>query len=350
MGRIESIPANQNTEIFTTDQLREAWLGGEPITFGDPILAHTSFPYTSLFFPLGFPMEIATNCRAVLEAAEESWGRFPRLFDVEPVRLQVGVTEGDSRICPPTPVGRMCGHLVSNVADGENFVVTDLSRMQSSIWVTEAAVLHRDYFRYFFLESAALCCVSSRHATGVHAGCVALDGKGILLCGDSGAGKSTLTYACAEAGWTYVTDDGSYLVHGRTDRLVAGNCSLVRFRPTAEKLFPQLQGSDVMQRAGVGKPSIELPTLRDGHIHTANTAHVQYLVFLKRNVEEQELAVFPKAVARLYVEQQLHCIPYRSGAHLQPLEALLQSETLELRYNDLDWAIERLTRLIREGR
>ena len=350
MERIESFAANQGTDLLTTEQLREAWRNGEQVPLGDPILAHARFPYTALFFPIGFPVEVTTNCKAVLDAAAESWGQHPQLFDVEPVRVQVGVTEGETRICPPTPVCRMSGHLLSHVADSENFAVYDLSRLQSNIWVTEAAVLHRDYFRYFFLESAAFAGIASRHVTGIHAGCVALDGKAVLLCGDSGAGKSTLTYACAQAGWTYVTDDGSYLIHGRTDRMIAGNCGVFRFRPSAEALFPQLHGLDVLQRAGVGKPSIELPTHRDGPLQTAYTAHVQYMVFLKRNVEVQELVAFPNEVARLYVEQALHCIPYRSGSHLQPLEALLQSETLELRYNDLDWAIERLTRLIREGR
>jgi hypothetical protein len=37
-------------------------------------------------------------------------------------------------------------------------------------------------------------------------------------------GKSTWAYACTKAGWTYVADDGSFLVHEQDDYLVAGNC------------------------------------------------------------------------------------------------------------------------------
>ncbi len=337
-------------EVLTTEELKEAWLRREPVEFGDPVMAHARFDRQATFFPLGFPVRISTNSETVLDAARESWGRFTAQFDTEPVRLQIGVIEGESQICPPTPTCRMRGHLVSNIADDENCSILDLSQLTAMIWVTKAALRHRDYFRYFFLESSAMGCISSRHATGIHAGCVAMKDAAVLLCGDSGAGKSTLSYACARAGWSYVTDDGSYLVHGRTDRLVTGNCFQVRFRPSAEQLFPHLRGLEVMQRAGVGKPSIELPTLPGGSIRTSNTAKVQYMIFLKRNVATEELVPFPRAVARLYFEQSVHCMPYEADRRLRALDELTEVEVLELRYNDLTWAVERLGRLVTEGR
>jgi hypothetical protein len=347
MGQAERAAA---TDLLTIEQLKEAWLRSEPIEFGNPIFATTRFELSETFFPLGFPTTIETNSELVLDAAHESWSTFPRLFDTEPIRMQIGVTEGESNICPPTPVGRMRDHLGTSIADGENFALRDLSQPSATIWVTHAAVRHRDYFRYFFLESQAMSCIAARRATGIHAACVSLDGDAILLCGDSGAGKSTLSYACAFTGWNYITDDGSYLVHGRTDRLVTGNCSQVRFRPSAEMLFPHLHGLEVMQRAGVGKPSIELPTHPDRTILTANTGNVRFMVFLERGVDREELAAFPRAVARLYVEQRVHCMPYEAHLHMQGIDALMEAETFELRYNSLDWAIARLTRLIREGR
>ena len=41
----------------------------------------------------------------------------------------------------------------------------------------------------------------------LHAGCVARDGRGVLLAGTSGAGKSTLTAALVADGWDFLSDD-----------------------------------------------------------------------------------------------------------------------------------------------
>ena len=67
----------------------------------------------------------------------------------------------------------------------------------------------------------------------VHAALVVKDGVGIMLCGDSMAGKSTLAYACARAGWSYVTDDGTFLVRGELDRYAIGDFTNLRLRESS---------------------------------------------------------------------------------------------------------------------
>jgi hypothetical protein len=334
--------------LLTTEELKYAWLKEQPVEFGDPTLARISLPLRETYYPLGFPVTVSTNSTEVLDAASESWGSFQKIFPTGPVQLTVGVTGSESHVCPPIPVCRVRDHLTTNIADGENFAISDRSLGYSLIWITTAALSHRDYFRYFFLESSAMCGIASRYATGIHAACVSLDGSGVLLCGDSGAGKTTLSYACARAGWTFVTDDGSYLVHDREDRLVAGNCKQVRFRPAATELFPELRGRRVMERAGIGKPSMEMDTGESSRIATSSTATIKHIVFLKRNVPKQELAVFPTAVARLCMMQRVQCM---AGAELSQaaIDHLLRLGALELRYNDIDWAVERLELLAQKG-
>jgi hypothetical protein len=179
---------------------------------------------------------------------------------------------------------------------------------------------------------------------------VALDGRGVLLCGDSGAGKSTLSYACARAGWTYVSDDGSFLLNGGTDRAVIGNCHQVRFRPTAAALFPELQGKDITPRL-LGKPSIELPTTLFPNMVCAQTARVDFMVFLNRRAAgPAELRPYSKDVARHAMRQTLYGTPKTLAVGYATIERLLTVEIFELRYTDLNWAVNRLQTLVREGR
>ena len=344
----EALPV-QTMELLTIEELKKVWTLSEPLDPGDPTLSATPLPLQRTFYPLGFPVTISTNSEQVMEAAELSLGCFEKLFSIKQIAISIGVTNGGSSTCPPAPVCRMRGHLLSNIADGENFAISDFSEGFSLVWVNQATLEHASYFRYFILESTAMGQIANRHAWGIHAACVDLDGAGLLLCGDSGAGKSTLSYGCARAGWTFVTDDGSYLVDGQDDRMIVGNCYLARFRPQAERFFPELRGTGVTQHVDASKPSIEFSTTASRRVMTSQSSRVRHIVFLNRNTPDHELVTFPKEVARLYLLQRASSVPEQRRRQETMFEHLLGGGVFELRYTDLNWAITRLSRLVREG-
>jgi hypothetical protein len=336
--------------MLTIEEIQDAWERSAPIELADPYLIHVCMPLRQTFYPLGFPVQIETNSKEVLHCAAANWQGFDKLFDVDPITIRVGVRSTASTECPPSPVCRVHRHLVTNVADQENFSVIDLLGRSASIWITEAALAHRGYVGYFFLESAAMAILATSHTTAVHAACVELDGCGILLCGDSGAGKTTLAYTCARNGWTYITDDGSYLVNNRHDRLVVGNCNQARFRPSAAKIFSELNGREIIKRAEIGKPSIELEIQPLRNITTSFTSHINHVVFLnRRNVHRQELTRFPTEVARHFMLQVLFSPPEIREMQSAMIDRLLDDGALELRYTHLDWAVERLVQLAKRG-
>lgn len=336
--------------MLTIEQIRSACARSEPIQLGDPVLAQFEMPLCEMFYPLGFPLQIETNSEEVLRSAAISWQGFTKLFDTPPIRIRIGVKRGRSSECPPTPVSRVQQHLASNIADAENFSVIDLAQRFAYIWLTEAAVADRGYLRYFFLESTAMAILATSYTTAIHAACVEHKGCGILLCGDSGAGKTSLSYACARAGWTYITDDASFLVNNRNDRLVVGNCNQARFRPTAVELFSELTGKEIIQRAQVGKPSIELNLQPMSSISVSFTSRINHVVFInRRNVTRQELIDFPADVARYSMRQVLFSTPATLRVQSAMIDHLLEAGPLELRYRDFDWAIDRLTQLSERG-
>jgi hypothetical protein len=321
----------------------------QPLDFSRHEIDAPALSLHKMFYPLGFPAEVRTNCTGVLEIMEELWGKFERQHDTEPILADVHVVEGSSTECPPAPVYRYMAPLLLGVADGDNYCVSDLQRSKSQITISRAALQSKLYAGYFLLGSPVTH-VATRFTTPVHAGCVALDGKGVLLCGDSGAGKSTLSYACAGAGWTFISDDGSFVINDREDRMVTGDCHRVRFRPTTAELFPELEGLEITPRAA-GKPSIELPTAPMPHMSCAQNAQVDYIVFVNRySGGAQELRPYRKDVARYAMQQTFYGLPEVRKKNNETIERLLEAEVFELRYTELDWGIDRLQRLVREGK
>ena len=335
--------------MMTIQEIEAACEAMQPLDFSRHEIDAPALSLRKMFYPLGFPAEVRTNCTGVLEIMEELWGKFERQHDTEPILADVHVVEGSSTECPPAPVYRYMAPLLLGVADGDNYCVSDLQRSKSQITISRAALQSKLYAGYFLLGSPVTH-VATRFTTPVHAGCVALDGKGVLLCGDSGAGKSTLSYACARAGWTFISDDGSFVINDREDRMVTGDCHRVRFRPTTAELFPELEGLEITPRAA-GKPSIELPTAPMPHMSCAQNAQVDYIVFVNRySGGAQELRPYRKDVARYAMQQTFYGLPEVRKKNNETIERLLEAEVFELRYTELDWGIDRLQRLVREGK
>jgi hypothetical protein len=304
------------------------------------------------FYPFGFPTELRTNSPEILLRAHDLWSIFGKQYDTKPVRVDVHLVEVEdgSTECPPAPVPRMAMPHLFNMADANNYCVADMDRLTTQLVISRETLKYRSYLDYFFLGCAPLIHITCRYTTAVHAGCVARNGRGVLLCGNSGAGKSTLSYACARAGWTYVTDDGSLLLNEGEGRTVTGNCHQLRFRTSAVNLFPELEGLEVTPRAA-GKPSIELPTAPMTGITCASTAHVDFLVFLNRSSSgPQELVPYRKDKARLYLTQTLLGPLESLTMQCAALERLLKAEIFELNYSDMAWAVRRLEALTVEGR
>ena len=304
----------------------------------------------AMLFPLGFPMRVRTNSEEALYLCRKKWGLFEPAVDAEPMETQIHVVETPSRECPPAPTIRVVEDMLLLSADADNMCAVQIPRGKTRMVVSSATIAHPAYFSQRFLEAAAAGQIWTRFATPIHAGCVAIDGRGLLLCGDSGAGKTTLSYACACAGWQFISDDTSYLIHNETGRRVVGDCHQVRFRPSAAELFPEIEGAEVTPRM-YGKPSIELPTSMFPSIEVGNSAEVDFIVFLNRRQEEMaDLVQYRRDVARWYMRQNLFGRGKTRLAQFEAIERLLEAEVLELRYQSLDWGIARLEHLVRQGR
>jgi hypothetical protein len=312
----------------------------------DPFRCKIPLPYRAVFYPLGFAVEVITNEEAILAIVDELWGGLRQLHKNPLLQICILVSEGGSEGCPPAPVLRAQRNLLTIVADAHNHAVCDLTHGLSLIWLNCASLHYPKFLCYHFIETAAYSLIAPTHATGLHAACVSRYGHGLLLAGDSGAGKSSLAYACARAGWTYTSDDGSWLLRDGDQPLVVGDCRQVRFRPAAKELFPELQDRDLTPRVQ-GKPSIEVPTSELGLI-TAEQAVVRSIVFLNRQPSAvAELIPIPRETAFQHFQNFLAYVGEIRQSHIEILQRISGVNVYELQYRDLQPAIDRLDLLAR---
>jgi len=172
-------------------------------------------------------------------------------------------------------------------------------------WFTPAVVGDVGFFRYHFLDLMAGMLLAPVHYAIVHAACVAYRDTGFLLCGHSGAGKSTLAYGCSQRGWTFISDDASYVPLRFPSRAVVGNPLLLRLRENAPDLFPQLQNRLVILRQN-GEFGFELPTDTLPGLTRAFQANIDNVVFLDRRPSgPARLLPYSKEEARFRLENVL---------------------------------------------
>ena len=216
--------------------------------------------------------------------------------------------------------------------------------------VTPAAADSARYLRYFFLEAAALSMISSLRAFPVHGACVRAGGKGVLLCGDSGEGKSTLAYAGARAGWTYVSDDATYIRDG--PRRSTGNGKL-HADPISSLRRGAVSGTRrEADHTARGGQAVD----RGADLGMAGDHNRKCHARGSRGISESPLRGCAGVGARCAPPRSCRgssstsflrrtCAPRRKTT----LARLLSAGVFELRYRDLGWAIDRINELAKKG-
>ena len=307
----------------------------------DVLRLDTELPLEGTYYPIGFRLHVATNSHDVLRAAEESWGGNQQEYECEAIEYRVQVAqEGEAT---GIPVHRAQEHLYSVVSDPHNFAQIDRERLFASFFVSQATAADHTGLQWHYLESLAYMLLAQRYVAPVHSACVARNGRGLMLTGASGAGKSTLSFACARAGWTFVSDDCVFLLVESGTRIAIGRPRHARFRIDAPGLFPELEGYAAHARPG-GKISIEAAMTVFPEIRTAANAVVETVVLLDRQeTAEPSLKIIDAEEALVVLSRGgPNYGPKVNGLHERTIRRLADVPAYRLQYSELKDALRLL--------
>ena len=309
----------------------------------DPLLRAASLPLAAEFFPSGFRLIVKTNSRDVLAAAAECWSGYVREFQCEPVELHVIVRPEGA--LSPEPAYRCQCHLFSVIGDADNFAVADLDRLFSFAVISANTAADHTWLRWFFIEAVVYTLLAQRHAVPVHGACVARNGSGILLCGPSGAGKSTLAFACAREGWTFLSDDGTWLLPDSANREALGRPGEARFRSDAPRLFPELEGFAQSTRPN-GKIGLAVRLSEFPAIRTASRCAIRGVAFLDRTsgvagIEEMRISEALEGLLR----DRPNYGSRVDARHERTIMRLVELPAYRLQYQSLEDGVKLVARL-----
>ena len=208
---------------------------------------------------LGGRFTFRSNSEALLALVDAAFAGVPRhrftlkspRFDVR-LNLAAPSTHPSSR--HPPPLAMVSGtDLLGGAPPNSNFAVLSPSRGTALVFVSQEMLAFPYHTRYELIEFTVYTLASrGQDLVPLHAACVGLNGRGLLLMGESGAGKSTLSLQCLLEGFEFLAEDSVFVsargmlasgvanfLHVRTDSLGwlerTRDATMIRKSPVIER-------------------------------------------------------------------------------------------------------------------
>lgn len=167
------------------------------------------------------------------------------------------------RQAPPELTLMGSAGLLGAVAGPASFVALSPAQGEALVTVSRETLKSAYHARYELLEFAVFTLAArAQQLIPLHAACVSLNDRGLLLMGDSGAGKSTLSLHCLLRQLDFVSEDAVFVT--AQGLLATGVANFLHVCPDITRWLSKQQAAgiraspSIQRRSGVRKFEVDL--------------------------------------------------------------------------------------------
>jgi hypothetical protein len=175
---------------------------------------------------LGGRFDFESNSAELLQLVDTAYAGLPNhQFSATPPRFRIrlrltpkaGVpisrrhpSKGGSR--PPAISMIQGGGILGSATDSSTFAVLSPEKREALVSVSRSMLRFPYHVRYELIEFAVFTLASrAQRLVPLHAACIGLNGRGILLMGTTGAGKTTVALHCLLDGFDFLSEDSVFV-------------------------------------------------------------------------------------------------------------------------------------------
>jgi hypothetical protein len=239
-----------------------------------------TLPFRTEFVVAGTRCVLATNSFEVLQSAA-GWQQGTHLCRSASFEMEVFVDSAMDNTADQAAFFRGHRHLVFALLPPRSFVTYDLLRRRVHGTLSVAAARDRFFWNNLLLPITIGVLGTTVGVVPLHCACLDHSGNGLLVAGVSGAGKSTLSAAMAGCGFSFVSDDWTYISKEGATLIAHGLSSPVKLLPDTVRFFPHLRHFAPRTTLN-GELAYEIDPSRTGGFAVKQTSHPRRIFFLER--------------------------------------------------------------------
>lgn len=179
----------------------------------DPLGRFTPTPLVADLPVMGRTIRLETNHAAAMDRTCRLFCRYPRLSSNGPEFVWRIIIESNSKLAPPWPkISSFSDDGVWSINIGQrSFLAIDMEARTAVGFLAEALAEDAPGFTSPFLATLFCVTAGALRLTGLSAGCVALEEKGLLVFGAPNNGKTTSCYLAGKMGLKFHADQGTFI-------------------------------------------------------------------------------------------------------------------------------------------